>query len=68
MPYEFSDVSIGVDLGLVSNSQYILNTYYVPDTFLSDLHVLSHLILTTTGLLNGLGSVRFKAGDNFSLS
>lgn len=27
------------------NSKYMLNTYCVPDTFLSDLHVLSHLIL-----------------------
>lgn len=48
------------------NSKHILNCYYVPDTFLSDLHILSYLILTT-GLLNWLGSVGFKAENNFSL-
>lgn len=48
------------------NSKHILNCYYVPDTLLSDLHILSYLILTT-GLLNWLGSVGFKAENNFSL-
>lgn len=48
------------------NSKHILNCYYVPGTFLSDLHILSYLILTT-GLLNWLSSVGFKAENNFSL-
>lgn len=36
------------------NSKYILKTYYMPGTFLSDLQVLTQWILTTATLLNGL--------------
>lgn len=68
-PINWDEPQIGA-LGLQNgnyNSKCILNTYYMPNTFLSDLHVLTHLILTT-GLLNGLGSVGFKTGNNFILS
>lgn len=44
------------------NTKYIVSTYYMPDSFLSDLHVLT---LPITGLLNELGPVRAQGRKQF---